>query len=104
MELDQHLIKEEEILFPMMKEYSANASKELFGKIVSVLKETEDEHETAGNVLKELRSITQDYTVPADGCNTYSMTYRGLQELEEDLFEHIHLENNILFKKWGVQG
>jgi regulator of cell morphogenesis and NO signaling len=59
----------------------------------------ENEHIGAGNVLKELRKITNDYTVPADACNSYIATYSILQELESDLFQHIHLENNILFPR-----
>ena len=86
----------------MIKEYEHNPSKELFNKIDKVMKETEDEHETAGDVLKELRKITEEYCVPEDGCTTYSLSYGKLQELEADLFEHIHLENNILFKGLGL--
>ncbi|HEY9060679.1 MAG TPA: iron-sulfur cluster repair di-iron protein [Pseudobacteroides sp.] len=102
-ELEQHLIKEEEILFPMIKEYDASPSKEMLGRINKVMKETEDEHETAGGVLKELRKITEEYKVPEDGCSTYCRTFDKLQELETDLFEHIHLENNILFKQLGLE-
>lgn len=102
MELDQHLIKEEEILFPMIKEYEADPSETLLKKIGYVVRETEDEHEGAGDILKELRSVTEDYILPADGCATYGKTLKGLQELEGDLFQHIHLENNILFVRLGV--
>ncbi|MDF2523165.1 MAG: ric [Clostridiales bacterium] len=102
-ELDQHLIKEEEILFPLIKEYEKLPSNELLNRINKVMKETEDEHETAGDVLKELRRITDGYRVPADGCTTFSLTYNKLQELEADLFEHIHLENNIMFKDLGLK-
>lgn len=101
-ELEQHLIKEEELLFPMIKEYEVSRSEELLSRIRMVMQETEDEHETAGNVLKELRSLTENYTVPEDGCSTYGRTYENLENLEADLFEHIHLENNILFKKLNV--
>lgn len=104
MELEQHLIKEEEILFPMIKEYEAGHSDALLKKISFVIHETEDEHEAAGDILKELRNITEDYILPDDGCATYSKTLRGLQELEGDLFQHIHLENNILFTRLGVEG
>jgi regulator of cell morphogenesis and NO signaling len=100
-ELEQHLIKEEEILFPMIKEYDSGQSKGLPERITAVLMETEDEHESAGGVLKELRKITRDYKVPEDGCSTYCKTFDKLQELEADLFQHIHLENNILFKQLG---
>ncbi|WHH57787.1 iron-sulfur cluster repair di-iron protein [Petroclostridium sp. X23] len=102
-ELEQHLIKEEEILFPMIKEYDASPSKDLLNRIDTVIKETEDEHETAGGVLKELRKVTQEYKVPEDGCGTYCKTFEKLQELESDLFQHIHLENNILFKQLGLE-
>lgn len=99
-ELEQHFIKEEEILFPLMKQYDTEPSKELFDKIKKTMKETEDEHDGAGDILKELRKITKDYVVPDDGCATYELAYKQLQELESDLFEHIHLENNILFKRF----
>lgn len=102
MELEQHLIKEEEILFPMIKRYDTEPSEELLEKIKTVMKETEDEHEAAGDILKELRRVTADYTVPEDGCGTYSRTFESLKELEADLFQHIHLENNILFRQLGI--
>ena len=102
-ELEQHLIKEEEILFPAIKEYAEKPSEELLNRINTVMKETEDEHETAGGVLKELRKVTQEYHVPEDGCSTYCKTFDKLQELEADLFQHIHLENNILFRQLGLE-
>ena len=100
-ELERHLIKEEEILFPLIKEYSSDPNAELLARINKVKSELEDEHEGAGNILKELRKITEDYKVPKDGCNTYFATFERIKELEADLFQHIHLENNILFKKTG---
>lgn len=98
-ELDQHLIKEEELLFPLIKEYDRSPSSELLSKISEVMKGTEDEHEAAGDILKELRRLTDNFTTPQDACNTFRLTYDKLQELEADLFQHIHLENNILFKQ-----
>lgn len=99
MELEQHLIKEEEIEFPLIKKYEQNPSKEALEKILKVEKELEEEHVGAGDILKELRKITKDYTVPEDGCNSYRLTYKKLEELEADTFKHIHLENNILFPR-----
>ncbi len=99
MELEQHLIKEEEVLFPLIKEYEENPSTEQLDKAFSVINELEDEHEGAGDVLKELRIITKEYEVPGDGCNSYHLAYQLLEELESDLFQHIHLENNILFPR-----
>jgi len=88
MEIDQHLIKEEEIVFPLIRGYAENpASSQL-------------ESDGAGDVLKELRKVTDQYSVPADGCATYEMTYRKLEEMESNLFQHIHLENNILFPRF----
>lgn len=101
-DLEQHLIKEEQILFPMIKEYDKNPSVEMIGRIAEVIKEIENEHEGAGDILKELREITDNYTAPEDGCRTYSITFQKLEELESDLFQHIHLENNILFKAFGA--
>jgi regulator of cell morphogenesis and NO signaling len=101
-DLEQHLYKEEELLFPLIEEYDLNPSGDHLVKIRKVIKELEDEHEAAGNILKELRKITEEYKVPEDGCSTYSMTFNKLEEFEADLFQHIHLENNILFKKLGI--
>ena len=100
-DLEQHLLKEEEMLFPLIKKYDKNPSKQLLEKIGEIIKETEDEHDSAGDVLKELRKITDDFEVSKDGCNTYLLTFKLLEELESDLFQHIHLENNILFKRLG---
>ncbi len=101
-ELEQHLIKEEELLFPAVKAYEAKKSKELLVKVIEVMNETEDEHEAAGDILKQLRKITNGYTVPDDGCTTFELAYGRFQEMESDLFRHIHLENNILFKRYEM--
>jgi regulator of cell morphogenesis and NO signaling len=103
LELEQHLIKEETLLFPMIKEYETGRSEAHLKKISLVVREIEEEHEAAGDILKELRSVTEDYILPGDGCATYGKTLKGLQELESDLFQHIHLENNILFTRLGVE-
>jgi regulator of cell morphogenesis and NO signaling len=57
------------------------------------------EHDNAGHLLKEMRELTWDYTPPADACMSYRTLYQALDELEKDLHEHIHLENNILFPR-----
>jgi regulator of cell morphogenesis and NO signaling len=98
-ELEVHIIKEEEILFPIIKQYAANPSEELRLNAIKVMEETEDEHEGAGEILKEMREITNNYTVPPEGCMTFQKTYDKLVEIEQDLFNHIHLENNILFPR-----
>ncbi|OGO77750.1 MAG: iron-sulfur cluster repair di-iron protein [Clostridiales bacterium GWB2_37_7] len=98
-ELESHLIKEEEILFPKIKQYEKDPSPELLNKALKTITELENEHTGAGDVLKELRRITDQYMTPPDGCTTYSLTYQKLYELESDLFQHIHMENNILFPR-----
>ena len=94
-ELEQHLLKEETMLFPDLKEKEEYepAFFELAQSIIT-------EHEAAGRLLEELRRLTKNYTVPNDACQTYERTYHLLEEMEGDLHQHIHLENNILLKDY----
>jgi len=57
------------------------------------------EHDTAGQILREMRAITSDYKVPPDACISYKTLYEALENFEKDLHQHIHLENNVLFPK-----
>ena len=57
------------------------------------------EHDAVGELLRELREVTSDYSVPSDGCISYQALYQAIEEFEQDLHQHIHLENNILFPK-----
>lgn len=95
-ELEMHLIKEEQSLFTKIKEYEKNPSEELLDKIVDEIVGTEDEHDVAGDILKELRQVTNNYEVPPTGCATFELTYKKIEAIESDLFRHIHLENNIM--------
>ncbi|MDF2908405.1 MAG: hypothetical protein K0R34_3726 [Herbinix sp.] len=94
-DLEQHLLKEEAMLFPTMEE---GAGKE--EQIRELANEIIQEHEGAGALLEKLRALTKDYQVPADTCGTFAKTYAMLEELEKDLHQHIHLENNILLKEY----
>ncbi|MDT3386306.1 MAG: hemerythrin domain-containing protein, partial [Bacteroidota bacterium] len=58
-----------------------------------------DEHELIGGTMDKIKVLSKNYVVPADGCNTYRVTYKLLEEFEDDLHAHVHLENNILFPK-----
>lgn len=100
-ELESHLIKEEELLYPLIKEYIVQPTDTIRNRIYQIIEEIESEHTGAGDILKELRSITNDFTPPADGCATYALTYSKFEELENDIFQHIHLENNILHPRIG---
>lgn len=96
-ELEGHLVKEEEYLFPMLNKLEKDPS--LKGAMEKLREEIEQEHTGAGDILKELREVTDHYKIPEDACKTYEITYEKLKELESDLFIHIHLENNILFSR-----
>lgn len=98
-EFDQHLISEEEVLFPLIKQYEANPSPSLLDQAIQGLDELEKDHSAVGDFLKEMRSVTNDYLLPSGACRTYTLTFQKLEELESDVFEHVHLENNILFPR-----
>lgn len=99
MELEEHLAKEENIQYPAIQAYFKSKDLASLHTANQVTLELESEHTAAGNVLKELRQTTQNFTVPQDGCGTYHKTYELLETMESDIFQHIHLENNILFPK-----
>jgi regulator of cell morphogenesis and NO signaling len=99
MELDAHLIEEETIQYPAIKEYLRSNSEADLDKSINIINQLQDEHTGAGDILKELRRVTNDFKAPSDGCNTYKLTYAKLEEMESDIFQHIHLENNILFPR-----
>ena len=104
-ELTSHLVKEEKVLFPYIKELVASETREQplhaahFGTVQNPINMMEMEHELVGKNLEEIRKLTNDYTLPQDACATYSLLYGMLDDFEEDLHLHIHLENNILFPK-----
>lgn len=99
-ELEQHLIAEEEKLFPLLKQYAAQPTVELYERAIRGLMELEADHNTVGDYVKEMRLITNEYALPSDACGTFTLAYRKLDELETDLYEHIHLENNVLFPRF----
>ena len=98
LELEQHLFKEEHILFPYVKGMvlEDKCPGSFVNGPISVMME---EHDNAGRILEVLRRISNNYKPPKDACNTFRAAYVNLQALEEDLHMHIHLENNILFPK-----
>jgi regulator of cell morphogenesis and NO signaling len=107
-DLKQHMMKEEEILFPHIRRLVKTGEGEIryeapyFGSVNNPITLMEAEHQSAGDELYEIRNLTNNYTPPEDACNTYSILYRELRDFEEDLHKHIHLENNILFPKSKV--
>lgn len=91
-ELEEHMQKEEQILFPMLRAGRGRAA-------MMPIQVMEQEHRDHGANLERLRALTNDYTPPAEACGTWTALFLGLAELERDLMEHIHLENNVLFPR-----
>ena len=104
-ELAMHMKREELILFPYIRKMVSAIQKNEkvgpppFGSVENPIQAMMSEHDIEGERFKKISQITNNYTVPDDGCNTYRVTFSLLKEFEEDLHLHIHLENNILFPK-----
>lgn len=100
-----HQRKEELILFPFIKKLvkaeaeGTEVPTTHFGSVENPIHMMEDEHEEAGNFLKRISELSNGYTPPQGACNTYRAFFAKLDEFEQDLHQHIHLENNILFPK-----
>lgn len=96
-ELLQHMEKEERILFPMI-------ARGIVGIAVGPVGRMRAEHVDHGEELQQLRDLTGDFTLPPGACNTWTALYKNLETFTQDLMEHIHLENNILFERIDGQG
>ncbi len=105
LELLGHLPKEEQILFPAIKRIEGEPIASVEDAIAPdalamPIHVMEAEHERAGELIKSIRSRTNHYTAPSYACPTFQLTYVMLQEFDNDLLQHIHLENNILFPRF----
>ena len=98
-ELLAHLKEEEEVLFPAIKDVLSRNSLEARKKIASEIDRMSDEHEFVGGTMDKINELTNNYAVPSDACNTYKVTLKLLEQFEDDLHIHVHLENNILYPK-----
>lgn len=104
-ELMPHMQKEEMVLFPFIKhlelavENNLSAPRPPFGTVKNPVRMMMTEHDTAGDILRKMRLIANDYAVPEGACPSYRALYFGLEDLEKDLHQHIHLENNVLFPR-----
>lgn len=96
-ELEAHLVKEEENLFPLIKAYEKNKSTDIKNSIIKFILDTENEHDAAGDLFKALEAATNDFSPPENACTSYVRTFKLLDALEKDAFKHIHLENSVLF-------
>src|SRR6266702_520169 len=104
-ELTQHLAKEEAVLFPYitkLERASIEGGKKphaCFGTVANPIAMMTTEHDTAGLLMAEIRQLSDEFATPVGACPTYHAFYDGLREFEQDLHQHIHLENNILFPR-----
>jgi len=104
-EMIMHMQKEEQILFPYIdaleKAISAHGSVEppFFQTVRNPINAMMKEHDAAGELVKQIRKASSEYTAPADACTSYKALYQDLRQFEADLHQHVHLENNILFPR-----
>lgn len=100
-EMFSHMMKEERILFPMVRKIEASSTVPAFhcGSIAHPIHQMEAEHEQAGSALERLRELTDGYTPPDWACNTYRAMLEALARLERDMHQHVHKENNVLFPR-----
>jgi regulator of cell morphogenesis and NO signaling len=104
-EIGPHMMKEERVLFPYIQEMEGldvageTLAGSAFGTVGNPIAMMEAEHESVGQALAEMRRLSQGFQAPPDACNTFRGLYHGLAELERELHDHIHLENNVLFPR-----
>lgn len=104
-ELSMHMMKEEQMLFPYIialedaVAHRSSAPRAPFGTVQNPVRMMVQEHDDAGRLTKEIRTLTGDFTTPQDACPSFKALYQGLEAFEADLHQHIHLENNILFPR-----
>jgi regulator of cell morphogenesis and NO signaling len=102
-ELRPHLMKEERVLFPYIERLEAAAREGRrpatppFGTVGNPVRTMLLEHDRCAELLRAIRMTTSDYALPSDACVSFAALYAALKELEHDLHEHIHVENNVLF-------
>ena len=104
-DLQPHMFKEEQLLFPYIQRLEAARTAGSappfapFGTVNNPVRMMMSEHDTAGDLLRELRAAARDFRAPDDACLSFRALYRALEDFEKDLHQHIHLENNVLFPR-----
>ncbi|WJY27592.1 iron-sulfur cluster repair di-iron protein [Sporosarcina trichiuri] len=98
-ELIDHTDDEDENVFPLILDYMQEPTPAKKEHLKPHVTELENEHDNAGRLLHELREITDNFTPPAEACGTYRLVYARLEQFEKETFEHVHLENNVLFDR-----
>jgi len=100
-ELEPHMFKEEQVLFPAIRQLEQSKDNPAFpfGTVANPIRMMEQEHDNAGSGLEQIRNLTHEFAVPEGACNTYRAMLDGLSELEANMHQHVHKENNILFPR-----
>lgn len=98
-ELESHLSKEEEVVFPAIKKLEQQRAESAVTYMHEPIRVMEDEHEVAGTLLQKIRELTNNYEMPDGSCTTFRLAINALKDFESNLHQHVHLENNILFPK-----
>jgi len=99
--MTDHMRAEEEVVFPMILESMTIGSISTTDKELII--KMEAEHDDVGSIMATLRGLTDDFTPPADACNSYRVLFATLEDFERDLHRHVFLENHVLFPKWQLQ-
>jgi regulator of cell morphogenesis and NO signaling len=100
-----HMLEEEQILFPFIKQMEEAMSSDrtvhipFFVTVQNPVRMMMTDHDSVGVLLSQMRETTNGYLVPPDGCASYQTLYQSLREFESDLHQHLHLENNLLFPR-----
>ena len=104
-ELNMHMMKEEQVLFPYISALEDSVTRESapprapFGTVQNPVRMMVQEHDDAGQALKDIRELSRNFSAPEGACTSFKALYQGLQAFEADLHQHIHLENNLLFPR-----
>jgi regulator of cell morphogenesis and NO signaling len=98
-QLEPHMTSEERVVFPAISRLEKSGAPGVPGLLAEPIARLRAEHDVVGDLFKRIRALTGGYTVPDDACNAYRAMLGGLEEMELDLHEHIHKENNVLFPR-----
>jgi regulator of cell morphogenesis and NO signaling len=90
---------EERVVFPAISRMEKSRAPLASGSLAEPIAQLRAEHDAVGDLFKEIRTLTGGYAAPDDACNSYRAMLTGLEEMELDLHEHIHKENNVLFPR-----
>lgn len=97
--IEEHMASEEADVFPLIESYEKNPTEDLKAKIQEANSKLAKDRITQTEILDKIRKVTNDFTLPQGACNSYRITYSRLEELTTETFQHIHMENNVLFER-----